>query len=64
VGVSASKVKTALTEQGGSIEMEYALEIDHAVAGENTIQIDIRESGPNARMSAVPGTFIYDKYLN
>lgn len=45
VGVSASRVKTDLTDMGGEIEISYAIEIDHAVAGENMFRIQVREVG-------------------
>ena len=33
-----------LTDRGGDIEIDYAIEIDHTVAGRNTFQIRIKES--------------------
>lgn len=45
VGISTRKMKAQLSEAGGSIEIDYALEIDHAVAGENLFKIDIRKKG-------------------
>ena len=45
VGISTRKMKAHLSEAGGSIEIDYALEIDHAVAGENLFKIDIRKKG-------------------
>ena len=32
-------------ENSGSIEINYALEIDHAVAGENLFHIQVRQKG-------------------
>lgn len=43
MGVNTRKMKVALDETGGEIEIDYALEIDHAVAGENLFCISIRE---------------------
>ena len=49
VGVSIRKMKAQLSDAGGSIEIDYALEIDHAVAGENLFKIDIRKKGLTIR---------------
>ena len=43
MGVNTRRMKVALDETGGEIEIDYALEIDHAVAGENLFQISIKE---------------------
>ena len=42
MGVNTRKMKVDLDETGGEIEIDYALEIDHAVAGENLFQIRVR----------------------
>ena len=42
IGVNTRKMKVDLDETGGSIEIDYALEVDHAVAGENLFQIYVR----------------------
>ena len=39
---------TDLTECGGDIEIDYAIEIDHTVAGRNVFQINVREAGETA----------------
>lgn len=49
IGVSASKVKAELSDLGGDIEIDYAIEIDHAVAGENIFKINVREVGANGK---------------
>ena len=46
IGVNTKKMRADLDENGGEIEIDYAIEIDHAVAGENTFRIDVREKGP------------------
>ena len=46
VGISTKKMHANLNERGGEIEIDYAIEIDHAVAGENTFHIDVREKEP------------------
>ena len=42
VSVAARRVHSDLSELGGNIEINYAVEIDHAVAGENFFQINVR----------------------
>ena len=43
VGINTKKMRTQLSPDGGSIEINYALEIDHAVAGENLFHIQVRQ---------------------
>ena len=38
-------MKAELDAAGGSIEIDYAIEIDHAVAGENLFRIQVRQKG-------------------
>ena len=49
VGINTKKMRARLDAAGGSIEIDYALEIDHAVAGENLFKIDIRKKGLTIR---------------
>ena len=49
VGISTKKMRTQLSPDGGSIEINYALEIDHAVAGENLFHIQVRQKGNGIR---------------
>lgn len=42
MGVNTRKMKVDLDETGGSIEIDYSIEIDHAVAGQNLFQIYVR----------------------
>lgn len=44
VGVNTKKMKSTLTDIGGDIEIDYAIEIDHALAGENFFRINVREA--------------------
>ena len=46
IGVSTKKMRADLDERGGAIEIDYAIEIDHTMAGENNFRIDVREKGP------------------
>ena len=49
IGINTKKMRADLDESGGQIELNYAIEIDHAVAGENAFHIDVREKGPLLR---------------
>ena len=33
-----------LSDKGGDIEIDYAIEIDHAIAGRSVFQIKVREA--------------------
>ena len=46
-GVSASdvrKLECELDEDGGDIEIDYAIEIDHAIAGRSVFQIKVKDA--------------------
>lgn len=49
VGISTRRMRYDLGNSGGSIEINYAIEIDHAVAGENLFRIQVREKKPLLR---------------
>jgi len=49
VGVNTRKAQVDMGETGGDIEIKYALEIDHAVAGENCFRINVRESASHLK---------------
>lgn len=42
VGVNTSRLSSSLTQDGGEIEIEYAIEIDHALTGNNIFHIDVK----------------------
>ena len=46
VGINTRKMRAELDARGGSIEIDYAIEIDHALAGQNLFRIPVREKGP------------------
>lgn len=50
IGIDTKKMNSALSAAGGRIEICYAIEIDHAVAGENMFRIDVREKGTGPRL--------------
>ena len=45
VGVQANKVRSVMNDFGGNIEMEYYVEIDHALSGANQVSISVKETG-------------------
>ena len=53
IGVNTRHLHADLTERGGDIEIDYAIEIDHTVAGRNVFQINVREAGRPRRKSKV-----------
>lgn len=50
VGVHTKHLTNELGEDGGRIEIDYSIEIDHAVTGRNTFSIDVRTAAPSAVM--------------
>lgn len=44
VGVNTRHLLTNLDDQGGDIEIDYAIEIDHMIAGRNLFQIKVKEA--------------------
>jgi len=46
VGINTRHLQTDLDDSGGLIEIDYAIEIDHAIAGHNVFQIAVKEAGP------------------
>ena len=44
VGVNTRHLLADLNDQGGDIEIDYAIEIDHAIAGRNIFRIKVTEA--------------------
>ena len=44
VGISAKEIDVGLSDHGGHLNIDYAIEIDHAMAGRNQFLIDVREA--------------------
>lgn len=42
IGVNTRKMKVDLNRAGGDLEIDYALEVDHAVASENLFHINVK----------------------
>lgn len=43
VGVNTRHLYAELDEAGGEIEIDYAIEIDHAIVGRNVFRIDVKQ---------------------
>ena len=50
IGVNTRHLTAQVTECGGDIEIDYAIEIDHTVAGRNVFQIKIKEAAPGCSL--------------
>ena len=44
VGINTRHLLAEMDERGGDIEIDYAIEIDHTLAGRNIFQINVKES--------------------
>lgn len=44
VGVAARKVYSTIGDQGGELEVNYSIDIDHKLAGENAFSLKVREA--------------------
>ncbi len=42
VGVNTEKIHSSLDDEGGSLDVRYAVEIDHSLAGTNHLKVDVR----------------------
>ena len=49
IGVNTRRMRSDLSASGGSIEIDYAIESDHALAGQTLFRIQVREKGPVLR---------------
>ena len=45
IGINTRRMRSTLGESGGDVEIDYAIEIDHALAGHNLFHINVRERG-------------------
>jgi Uncharacterized protein conserved in bacteria len=45
IGVNTRHLLARMDDQGGSIEVDYTIEVDHALAGRSVFQIQVREAG-------------------
>jgi len=44
VAVSARDIQNTMTDSGGDLFIDYAIEVDHMLTGENLFQINVRET--------------------
>lgn len=44
IGVNTCHLLAELTDQGGAIEVDYSIEVDHALAGRNIFHISVKEA--------------------
>ena len=44
IGVHTRHLLAELNDQGGSIEVDYAIEVDHALAGRNIFRINVKQA--------------------
>lgn len=44
IGVNTRHLLAELNDQGGDIEVDYAIEVDHALAGRSVFRISVKES--------------------
>ena len=44
IGVNTRHLLAQLTDQGGDIEVDYSVEVDHAMAGRNIFRINVKEA--------------------
>ena len=46
VGILARELRSTLDQNGGKLEINYDIEINHTLAGQSLFRIDVRESSP------------------
>jgi uncharacterized beta-barrel protein YwiB (DUF1934 family) len=46
IGVSADRIETKLSENGGDIEIVYSIEIDQSLASDNILKLNVRKTKP------------------
>ena len=44
IGVHTRRLLAQLNDQGGDIEVDYSVEVDHAMAGRNVFRINVKEA--------------------
>ena len=47
VAVSTESIENALADSGGSLKVQYAIEVNHAIAGMNSFTISVKEAQKN-----------------
>ena len=44
VGINTKRMKNAISADGGELEINYAIEVDHAVTGQNLFHIQVKQA--------------------
>jgi len=55
MGVNTSRAKSVLGENGGDLEIDYVIDLDHSIIGRNSFRISIREQGAVCEQVSVFG---------
>lgn len=50
IGVNTRHLLAELDEKGGCVEVDYTIEIEHAIVGRNTFQIKVKEAAPGGSL--------------
>ncbi len=45
VSVRTERIRSSLNDEGGTLDVRYSVEIDHAHAGVNNLRVDVRATG-------------------
>ena len=45
IAVSARDVRNSMTDSGGDLFIDYSIEVDHVLTGENLFNIEVKEAG-------------------
>ena len=53
IGINTKRLRSTLNEAGGELEIDYAIEIDHMVAGQNMFRMSVRKK-PALRQEREP----------
>lgn len=64
VGVLARRVRAAMSDFGGDIEMEYTVEIDHELSGASEVKINVKEAGGKKAFDPKFPGIVYDRFAN
>ena len=46
IGVNTRRMRSTVGEAGGELEIDYAIEIDNLVAGQNLFRMNVRKNPP------------------
>ena len=46
MGIDTRRIRQSFDEKGGNMELNYILDIEHAVVGKNKLELNVKEIGP------------------